>query len=158
MVELRASGPVQGAHVRMKCRPRLCVDLLPTISERHEDISPESCRTPASAARPLEEYLSSIKELAQPTSLSACPPRPGTGPLRGPPGQRSATARPPRRPAWASRPLSSVCLEEVTLKFGSQDSCQVPSTARDPLDWLYAQSQYDDSSARDNFGGALFLL
>ncbi|KAJ8264313.1 hypothetical protein GJAV_G00147700 [Gymnothorax javanicus] len=61
--------------VASKMKPRkllLSVDLLPTISEKHEDAS--QVRLPGHSTQSLEEYFASIKELAQPATSSACAP------------------------------------------------------------------------------------
>ncbi|XP_056616818.1 protein DEPP1 [Triplophysa dalaica] len=113
---------------RMKPRRLLpSVAPLPTITETHEDIS-----------HSLDEYLNSIKELAQP----------GCGPLRiprtqrprlfrKPMGKHSGSASTPRSTSRALQPrCCSLGLDEITLKFSSQKV----SGAKDPLDWLFAQT------------------
>ncbi|KAJ8418182.1 hypothetical protein AAFF_G00138910 [Aldrovandia affinis] len=122
-------------YTEKRMKPRrllLSVEPLPTISEMHEDVS--YVGGPAHASQSLDDYVDSIKELAQPATL------PGCGPLRVPRTQRprlftkhSTPASTPRRAVRVRRPRAAVCLDDVTLKFGN---------ATDPLDWLFAQTQH----------------
>ncbi|KAG5831705.1 hypothetical protein ANANG_G00306570 [Anguilla anguilla] len=92
--------PKQQTQNRMKPRRLLLsVGLLPTISETHEEVS--QAGPAAQAHQSLEDYVDSIKELAQPAAV------PGCGPLRVQRTQRPrlfakhappASASPPRRP------------------------------------------------------------
>lgn len=122
---------------------------LPTITETHEDIS-----------QSLDEYLNSIKELAQP----------GCGPLRitrtqrprlfsKPLGKHSSSGSMPRSASRALQPRrGSLGLDEITLKFSSQKNYG----AKDPLDWLFAQTQLqshaEDLQRTENTPAALWLF
>ncbi|XP_073690000.1 protein DEPP-like [Garra rufa] len=121
----------------------LSVAPLPTITESHEDLS-----------QSLEEYMNSIKELAQP----AC------GPLRisrrrKPVGKHAGSTSASRSASRALQPRrASLGLDEVTLRFNSQ----VDRGTKDPLDWLFAQthlqSHGEDLHRTDSAPAALLLL
>ncbi|XP_039528157.1 protein DEPP-like [Pimephales promelas] len=116
----------------------LSVAPLPTITESHEDLS-----------QTLDEYVNSIKELAQP----AC------GPLRI---SRTQRRKPVGKHTGSSRALRpcriSLGLDEVTLRFSSQKDCGT----KDPLDWLFAQthlqSHGENLRRTDSAPAALWLL
>ncbi|XP_048864414.1 protein DEPP [Brienomyrus brachyistius] len=107
----------------------LAVEPLPTISETQED-APTQGPCHAQPAQSMEDYVDSIKELA----------RPSFGPLRVPRSQRPRLfTKAPARPApRAYRARGTSC--EAALRMSQQRDC-----ARDPLDWLFAQMQRDDS-------------
>nr|XP_055026279.1 protein DEPP [Misgurnus anguillicaudatus] len=127
----------------------LSVAPLPTITETHEDIS-----------QSLDEYVNSFKELAQP----------GCGPLRVTRTQRprlfgktlckhAGSASSPRSASRALQPRrGSLGLDEITLRFSSQKDYG----AKDPLDWLFAQTQLqshgEDLCRTENAPAALRLL
>ncbi|XP_066535934.1 protein DEPP [Hoplias malabaricus] len=132
----------------------LSIAPLPTIAETHEDASQVGCQSGPSQS--LEEYVNSIKELAQP----ACGPVRVARTLRPcmfskPLSKHSSSSSPrsssrtPRAPR--SRP-SSLGLDELTHRFSSQ---KVGST--DPLDWLFGQTQ-DELNRMDSASAALRLL
>uniref|UniRef100_A0A8C1ALX2 Protein DEPP n=2 Tax=Cyprinus carpio TaxID=7962 RepID=A0A8C1ALX2_CYPCA len=100
----------------------LSVAPLPTITESHEDLS-----------QSLEEYMNSIKELAQP----ACGPlRISRTQRRKPMGKHAGSASTSRSTSRALQPrCASLGLDEVMLRFNSQ----VDRGSKDPVDWLFAQ-------------------
>ncbi|XP_064173757.1 protein DEPP-like [Anguilla rostrata] len=136
---------------RMKPRRLLLsVGLLPTISETHEEVS--QAGPAAQAHQSLEDYVDSIKELAQPAAV------PGCGPLRVQRTQRPrlfAKHAPPasasRRAVRVRRPRAAVCQDGVALKCDGRT---------DPVDWLFAQTQtqQDVPTTRENIPAALCLL
>uniref|UniRef100_A0A3B4DFT5 Uncharacterized protein n=1 Tax=Pygocentrus nattereri TaxID=42514 RepID=A0A3B4DFT5_PYGNA len=113
-------------------RPRrllLSIAPLPTITETHEDSSQVGCQS--SPSQSLEDYVNSIKELAQPACVTSSP--------------RCSSRTPRTRTA-------SLVLDELTQHFSIQkDSC-----SRDPLDWLFAQTQ-DELHRTDGAPAALSL-
>ncbi|KAG9345913.1 hypothetical protein JZ751_007727 [Albula glossodonta] len=148
---------------RMKRRRLLLsVDLLPTISETIEDASQVWCA--GNPSQSMEDYVDSIKELAQPASLVAC------GPLRVqrlqrsrlasfPLVKRSTAAILPCSPASPFSPCLPVTLDSITLTFSTKRDCSASfSASRDPLDWLFAQTQCGDSSIARTKSAALCLL
>lgn len=131
---------------RMKPRRLLLsVAPLPTITESHEDLS-----------QSLDEYVNSIKELAQP----ACGPlRISRTHRRKPAGKHAGSTSTPRGASRALQPRrASLGLDEVTLRFSSQVACG----AKDPLDWLFAQthlqSRGESLRRTDSAPAALWLL
>lgn len=131
---------------RMKPRRLLqSVAPLPTITESHEDLS-----------QSLDEYVNSIKELAQP----ACGPlRISRTHRRKPVGKHAGSTSTPRSASRALQPRrASLGLDEVTLRFSSQVDCG----AKDPLDWLFAQthlqSHGENLRRTDRAPAALWLL
>ncbi|KAG7492793.1 hypothetical protein MATL_G00018440 [Megalops atlanticus] len=149
---------LERAQHRMKPRRLLLsVDLLPTISETQEDSSQVRCLGHPSQS--LEDYFDSIKELAQPALLPACGPlrvqRPQRSRLSSVPlGKCSSPATLPCGAAGTCKPCVPVSLDNVTLRFAAGRDC----ASRDPLDWLFAQTQYGDSSLTGNISAALCLL
>ncbi|KAJ8416004.1 hypothetical protein AAFF_G00380260 [Aldrovandia affinis] len=138
-------------------RMLLSVNLLPTISETHEGISQVCC--PGHPSQSLEDYVDSIKELAQPASLAP------TGLLHLRRSSRSRLASFPlaKRSSPATLPCNKpslpVTLDNITLTFSTKTDCSSSfSTTRDPLDWLFAQTQCRDSSLTENTCAALCLL
>lgn len=131
---------------RMKPRRLLLsVAPLPTITESHEDLS-----------QSLDEYVNSIKELAQP----ACGPlRISRTHRRKPVGKHAGSTSTPRSASRALQPRrASLGLDEVTLRFSSQVDCGT----KDPLDWLFAQthlqSHGENLRRTDSAPAALWLL
>uniref|UniRef100_A0A3B1KCQ0 DEPP1 autophagy regulator n=1 Tax=Astyanax mexicanus TaxID=7994 RepID=A0A3B1KCQ0_ASTMX len=98
----------------------LSIAPLPTITETHEDASQVAC--PATPLQSLEEYVNSIKELAQP----ACGPVRMARTLRTRLSSRTPRAR-----------SNSLGLDERTRHFSSQKDW----ASRDPVDWLFGQTQ-----------------
>lgn len=131
-------------------RLRLSVTRLPTITEAHEDASQTGC-----SSHSLEEYVDSIKVLAQPT----------VGPVR--------VAR-TSRPRLFSKPLdkfpgtcssshnSSRAQRSCSISLRMDELSQSISSHRDPLDWLFGQTQFpliqDDHSGSASSPAALRLL
>ncbi|XP_061083429.1 protein DEPP-like [Conger conger] len=118
----------------------LSVDLLPTISETHEEVPQVGPSTQAHQS--LEDYVDSIKELAQPASVLGC------GPVRVQRTQRprlfakhTPAAATSRRAVRIRRPRAASCQDGITLKCDSRT---------DPLDWLFAQTQHDVSTTRES--------
>ncbi|XP_062851283.1 protein DEPP [Trichomycterus rosablanca] len=131
-------------------RLHLSISRLPTITEAHEDVSQAG-----GSSQSLEDYVDSIKELAQPTC----------GPVR--------VARTPR-PRLFSKPLdkhsgsssSSHCSYRTqrsrTTVLRMDELSHSVSSHRDPLDWLFAQTQFpiiqDELSITASAPAALRLL
>uniref|UniRef100_A0A8B9PHJ4 Uncharacterized protein n=1 Tax=Apteryx owenii TaxID=8824 RepID=A0A8B9PHJ4_APTOW len=84
---------------------------------------------PGKAEEPLDAYVRSISQLAQPCSVGSEPLRPC----------RALQARARGTPSWSSdkgQP-SATSLQDITAQFnGQQSSLGLPSAA-DPLAWLY---------------------
>ncbi|KAJ8365775.1 hypothetical protein SKAU_G00146060 [Synaphobranchus kaupii] len=143
----------------------LSVNLLPTISETHEDTS--RVLRPGHHSQSLEDYVASIKELAQPAAFSACAPllahsSPGprltSFPLAA---KHPGSAAPPCATARACKPCLPVTLDNITLTFAAdtkRDCSGSLSNARDPLDWLFAQTECGELSLTGNTSAALCLL
>ncbi|KAG9341112.1 hypothetical protein JZ751_019866 [Albula glossodonta] len=137
----------RGARMKPR-RLLLSVDLLPTIRETQEEVTPVSGSNHGSQS--MEDYVDSIKELAQPSLFAGC------GPVRVQRTQRprlfakhTAAAPAPRRAIRVRRPRAAACLDDVTLKFGS---------TADPVDWLFAQTQSEAPTQRENVSAVLCLL
>ncbi|KAM9477172.1 protein DEPP [Clarias gariepinus] len=123
----------------------LSVAPLPTITETHEDASQTGC-----SSQSMEEYVDSIKKLAQPAF----------GPVR--------VAR-TLRPRLFSKPLdkhlassSPLHCSYRTPRSRVSELTQSFSSHRDPVDWLFAQTQLpaprDEVRRTDSAPAALRLL
>ncbi|KAL7889992.1 hypothetical protein AOLI_G00022500 [Acnodon oligacanthus] len=130
----------------------LSIAPLPTITETHEDSSQVGCQS--SPSQSLEDYVNSIKELAQP----ACGPVRVARTLRPrmfakPLGKHSATSSPRCSSRTPRTHTASLVLDEFTQHFSIQkDLC-----SRDPVDWLFAQTQ-DELHRTDGAPAALRLI
>ncbi|XP_007249592.1 protein DEPP [Astyanax mexicanus] len=130
----------------------LSIAPLPTITETHEDASQVAC--PATPLQSLEEYVNSIKELAQP----ACGPVRMARTLRTrlfskPLGKHSSTSSPRSSSRTPRARSNSLGLDERTRHFSSQKDW----ASRDPVDWLFGQTQ-DELHRTDCASAALRLL
>ncbi|XP_030627194.1 protein DEPP [Chanos chanos] len=123
-------------------RPRrllLFVAPLPTITETHEDTPQLGCSTHPSQS--LEEYINSIKELAQP----CCRPvrvtrtqRPRLLSKALAKHSTSSSSSTPRSSSRLFRPrTASLSSNDATLNFSGQRDYGT----KDPVDWLFAQTQ-----------------
>ncbi|XP_061079105.1 protein DEPP-like [Conger conger] len=137
----------------------LSVDLLPTINEMHEDLS--QTRHPGHSAQSLEEYVASIKELSQPAAFSSCAPlrvsrspRPRLASFPHP--RLSAPPAQPHVIPGACKPCLPAALDSITLTFAAD--AKRGAASRDPLDWLFAQTECGDLSLAGNTTAALCLL
>lgn len=128
----------------------LSVAPLPTITETHEDASQTGCSTQS-----MEEYVDSIKKLAQPAYgpvrvVRTMRPRLFSKPLDKHLGSSSPLHCSYRTPR--SR-VTTLGLDELTQSFSSH---------RDPVDWLFAQPQVpaprDELRRTDRTPAALRLL
>lgn len=126
----------------------LSVAPLPTITETHEDASQTGC-----SSQSMEEYVDSIKKLAQPAygpvrvvrTLRPC--------LFSKPLDKHLGSSSPLRCSYRTprSRVATVSLDELTL-----------SSHRDPVDWLFAQTQLpaprDELHRTDSAPAALRLL
>lgn len=128
----------------------LSVAPLPTITETHEDASQTGC-----SSQSMEEYVDSIKKLAQPAYgpvrvVRTLRPRLFSKPLDKHLGSNSSLHCSYRTPRTRGTMLG---LDELTHSF---------STYRDPVDWLFGQSQLplagDELHRTDRVPAALRLL
>lgn len=126
----------------------LSVAPLPTITETHEDASQMGC-----SLQSMDEYVESIKKLAQPAYgpvrlVRTLRPRLFSKPLDKHLGNSSPLHCSYRTP-WSR--ASTLGLDELTHTFSSH---------RDPVDWLFAQPQLprDELHRTDKVPAALRLL
>ncbi|XP_025953201.2 protein DEPP1 [Dromaius novaehollandiae] len=87
---------------------------------------------PGKAEEPLDAYVRSISQLAQPCSAGSEPPRPCRAPrarARGTPSRSSDKGQP-----------SATSLQDITAQFNGQQSSPGLRGAADPLAWLYGLS------------------
>lgn len=132
-------------------KPRRGVELLPTISEMHEGDWEDG--DPDLPTHSMQEYLDSIKELCQPLSY------PLHGPLRGNRRWAARHALPLAAAAslvlpsskynptmayapWTPVPAARVLPTAATTVSRRLDYAVAARPTRDPLDWLFAQSQF----------------
>ncbi|EPY90182.1 protein DEPP [Camelus ferus] len=113
----------------MRSRLLLSVAHLPTIRETSEEMLPGVPGEEPPASPSLDDYVRSICQLAQPTSVL---------------DEAAARARPsrPHRPARScekSRPTGS--LRDITTRFSGQQPALPGASPADPLDWLFGESQ-----------------
>lgn len=129
-----AASPLPAA---MRSRLLLSVAHLPTIRETSEEMLPGVPGEEPPASPSLDDYVRSICQLAQPTSVL---------------DEAAARARPsrPHRPARScekSRPTGS--LRDITTRFSGQQPALPGASPADPLDWLFGESQEKRPSRRD---------
>ncbi|XP_006147739.1 protein DEPP1 [Tupaia chinensis] len=120
----------------MRSRLLLSVAHLPTIRETSEETLPRGPGQEPPGSPTLDDYVRSICQLAQPTSLldeaPAC----------------SQLGR-PHRPARACEknpPASS--LQDITSHFSGQQPTLPAAGTTDPLDWLFGESQEKQPNRR----------
>ncbi|KAK3554286.1 hypothetical protein QTP70_020144 [Hemibagrus guttatus] len=144
------SQPLNVHNCMKQRRLLLSVAPLPTITEMHEDASQPGCSTQS-----MEEYVDSIKKLAQPAYgpvrvLRTLRPRLFSKPLEKHLGSSSPLHCSYRTPRSRVNTLS---LDELAHSFSSH---------RDPVDWLFAQTQLpaprDELRRTDSAPAALRLL
>lgn len=121
----------------MRSRLLLSVAHLPTIRESLEEILPGGPGQEPLASLSLDDYMRSIRQLAQPTSVL---------------DESAARAR-RSRPHWLFRAKEKSCptgsLQDISTCFRSQQPTLPGAGNADPLDWLFGQSQEKQLSWRD---------
>ncbi|XP_029788015.1 protein DEPP1 [Suricata suricatta] len=121
----------------MRSRLLAPVAHLPTIRETSEETLSGGPGQEPLGSPSLDDYVKSICQLAQPTSVLDT-----TAP-------RAQLSRPPQ-PAQAfekSRPTES--LQDITARFSGQQPAAPRGGVADPLDWLYGESREKQPSRRD---------
>uniref|UniRef100_A0A8C3YV11 DEPP autophagy regulator 1 n=1 Tax=Catagonus wagneri TaxID=51154 RepID=A0A8C3YV11_9CETA len=121
----------------MRSRLLLSVPHLPTIRETSEEILPAGPGEEPPASPSLDDYVRSICQLAQPTSvLDEAAAR--------------AWARRPHRPSRScEKSHPAVSLRDITTHFSGQQPALPRAGTADPLDWLFGESQEKQPSRRD---------
>lgn len=113
----------------MRSRLLLSVVRLPTIRESWEERLPGGPGQELPASLSLDDYMRSICQLAQPTSVQ----------------EESAARVQPSRSPWPFRAREKSCstgsLQDITTRFSSQQPALPEAGNADPLDWLFGQSQ-----------------
>ncbi|XP_036121249.1 protein DEPP1 [Molossus molossus] len=113
----------------MRSRLLLSVARLPTIWESWEEMLPGGPRQEPPASSSTDDYMRSICQLVQPTSVL----------------DEAAARDRPSRPRRSARACAKSCptrsLQDVTTHFSSQQPPPPGTSADDPLDWLFGQSQ-----------------
>lgn len=121
----------------MRSRLLLSVAHLPTIWESLEEILPGGPGQEPLASLSLDDYMRSIRQLAQPTSVL---------------DQSAARAR-LSRPHWLFQAKEKSCptgsLQDISICFCSQQPTLPGAGNADPLDWLFGQFQEKQLSWRD---------
>ncbi|XP_008561989.1 PREDICTED: protein DEPP isoform X1 [Galeopterus variegatus] len=122
---------------RMRSRLLFSVAHLPTIRETSEEMLPGGPGQEPPASPSLDDYVKSICQLAQPTSVLDQAIDPGR-------------PRRPHRPAQAcENSCTAASLQDITAHVsGQQPTLPAPGTA-DPLGWLFGESQEKQPSRRD---------
>ncbi|XP_058398924.1 protein DEPP1 [Diceros bicornis minor] len=122
----------------MRSRLLLSVAHLPTIRETSEEMLPGGSGQEAPASPSLDDYVRSICQLAQPTSVLDM----ATARVR--------PSRPHRTAPACEKSCPTGSLQDITTHFsGQQPAVPGPGTA-DPLDWLFGESQEKRPSRRDS--------
>ncbi|XP_055986480.1 protein DEPP1 [Sorex fumeus] len=122
----------------MRSRLLLSVTHLPTIRETSEESLATSSGLEPPASPSLDDYVRSIRQLAQPTSVLEEA------------GARARPRRSLRRPAGGlekSCPTGS--LQDITAHFSGQQPAPPSDSTADPLDWLFGESQEKQPSRRE---------
>ncbi|KAG2463347.1 DEPP protein, partial [Polypterus senegalus] len=143
-------------------KPRLLhsVELLPTISEMHEEIAQGGCHNQNCSSQSLDDYVNSICQLAQPTSLSGylvC-----SSHLNMEKSQKTNVINKPIAKHSSATDLQhvgtndkdkflSVCLDDVTFKISShlEFNTQHLLNKRESMDWLFSHS-HNKNSFKEN--------
>lgn len=121
----------------MRSRLLLSVAHLPTIRETSEEILPGGPGQDPPASPSLDDYVRSICQLAQPTSvLDKVTAR-----------SRSSRPHRPARTSEKSDPAAS--LQDSTASFSGQQPTLPSAGTTDPLDWLFGESQRKETNRRD---------
>ncbi|XP_037352540.1 protein DEPP1 [Talpa occidentalis] len=121
----------------MRSRLLLSVAHLPTIREASEEMLPGGHGREPPASPSLDDYVKSICQLAQPTSLLE---------------EAAASVRPcrPHRPVKACQKNSLTdSLQDITTRFSGQQPTLPGAGTADPLDWLFGESQEKLPSRND---------
>ncbi|XP_075866318.1 protein DEPP1 [Microcebus murinus] len=121
----------------MRSRLLLSVAHLPTIRETTEEMLPGGPGQEPPASPSLDDYVRSICQLAQPTSVL---------------DEATALGR-----SWPPHQLAQVCeksspapaLQDITARFSGQQPTLPEANTVDPLDWLFGESQEKLPSRRD---------
>lgn len=120
----------------MRSRLLLSVARLPTIRESWEEILPGGPGQELPASLSLDDYIRSICQLAQPTSVQ----------------DESAVRVQPGRSHWPFRARQKSCstgtLQDITTRLSSQQPALPEAGNTDPRDWLFGQSQEKQPSWR----------
>lgn len=121
----------------MRSRLLLSVAHLPTIRETSEEMLPGVPGQEPPSSPSLDDYVRSICQLAQPTSVL---------------DKATTRSRPsrPHRPAWASeKSHPAASLQDSTASFSHQQPTLPSAGTTDPLDWLFGESQRKKTNRRD---------
>ncbi|KAL2769974.1 protein DEPP1 [Daubentonia madagascariensis] len=121
----------------MRSRLLLSVAYLPTIRETTEEMLPGGPGQEPPASPSLDDYVKSICQLAQPTSVL---------------DETTALGR-PRPPHQRAQAFEKSCpatsLWDITARFSGQQPTVPEADTVDPLDWLFGESQEKRPSQRD---------
>uniref|UniRef100_A0A8D2AWA9 DEPP autophagy regulator 1 n=1 Tax=Sciurus vulgaris TaxID=55149 RepID=A0A8D2AWA9_SCIVU len=121
----------------MRSRLLLSVAHLPTIRETSEEMLPGGPWQDPPASPSLDDYVRSICQLAQPTSVL---------------DKVTARSRPsrPHRPAQDSeKSHPEASLQDSTAGFSGQQPTLPSAGTTDPLDWLFGESKRKEMNRRD---------
>lgn len=121
----------------MRSRLLNSVAHMPTIRESQEEMLPGGLRQEPPTSPSLDDYVRSICQLAQPTSVLDKP-------------AAKDRLRRPHWPAWASEesfPTRSPY--DITTHSSTQQPTLPEAGTADPLDWLFGKSQEKKPSWRD---------
>lgn len=121
----------------MRSRLLLSVAHLPTIRETWEEPPPGASGLEPPASPSLDDYVRSIRELAQPTSML---------------DEAGARVR-PRRPFRPAGGFETNCptgsLLDITARFSGQQPALPRILATDPLDWLFGECKEKQANQRE---------
>lgn len=123
--------------VAMRSRLLLSVALLPTIRETSEEMLPGGAGEEPPASPSLDDYVRSIRQLAQPTSVL------------DEAAVRVRTSRPHRPTRSCAKSCPTGSLQDITTRFTGQQPSLPGTGTVDPLDWLFGESQEKQPSRRD---------
>ncbi|KPP56904.1 protein DEPP-like [Scleropages formosus] len=131
----------------------LTVDLLPTINEIQE-----AC--PVLSPQSMEDYVDSIRELAQPTSVHGNLVRQTQRPRLSARSMRRGTFSSPSHVAVRPHKLGTpILLDDIGLHLLTRRGCRsLAQVSGDPVDWLFAQTQTEDSLPNGKTSADLSLM
>ncbi|XP_007478166.2 protein DEPP1 [Monodelphis domestica] len=140
----------------MRSRLLISVALLPTISEASEMLllggtqaKSDELQSDLLSSQSLDDYVKSICQLAQPTSvLDGAQRLPYTRPWR-PCKLRGKTFNDASLASHSEKSCPTSSLQDITARFSGQNLTLPLGNNTDPLDWLFGESQTKRQSWKD---------
>ncbi|KAM9064428.1 protein DEPP1 [Sarcophilus harrisii] len=139
----------------MRSRLLISVALLPTISENSEMMmlgssqAKDELQSDLLSSQSLDDYVKSICQLAQPTSVLDGDQRLPYNRLRKPCRLRGKTFNDSTSASHSEKSSPASPMQDITAHFSGQHSTLPLGNNIDPLDWLFGESQPKRQSWKD---------